>query len=395
MIHDSDTYIFTSESVTEGHPDKLCDQISDAVVDHFLSLEPYSTIRCECAVSGAIIFIAAHFAADITVDFTHLARKVVKQIGYDQPDFNPKSCSILTSPRAAAIEPANRLDDRSLSGDLDAIKAKNQVTVFGYAVNESPVLMPLPIYLANKLTRRLTRARKQNELPYLMPDAKVQVGIQYEGGTPKRIHSITMEIHTRTLDKPDLLTLQADLYDVVIAPALNQAPLTPDAKTKININPNGPYLGGPLHHSGLTGRKSAVDTYGEYARHSGKALSGKDPLRVDRIGAYAARFAAKNIVAAGLADACEVMVSYATGAARPVSLMVDAFGTGSATNRELADRVGEAFDFRPAGILKRFELQHLPGRHADGFYQKLSSNGHVGREDLELPWEQTDMFKDI
>lgn len=389
----AERYIFTSESVTEGHPDKMCDQISDAVVDHFLSLEPFSTVRCECAISGAIIFIAAHFASTITVDFTHLARKVVKDIGYDQADFNPKSCSILTSPRAASIDPADHFDEHTLSdAQMEAIKAKNQVTVFGYAVDQSPVFMPLPIYKANKLTRRLTHVRKQNILPYLMPDAKVQVGVQYDRLTPKRIHSITLEVHTRTIGKPDAKTMKEDLMEAVIAPVFDNAPIAPDADTDVNINPNGPYLGGPLYHSGLTGRKCAVDTYGEYARHSGKALSGKDPLRIDRIGVYAARYAAKNLVAAGLAKACEVMVSYATGSAQPVSLMVNTFGTSEYPDAQLADRLRDTFDFRPAGILKRFSLRHLPSQQASGFFQKLSTNGHVGREDLDLPWERKDMF---
>ncbi len=390
----AERYIFTSESVTEGHPDKMCDQISDAVVDHFLSLEPFSTVRCECAISGAIIFIAAHFASTITVDFTHLARKVVKDIGYDQADFNPKSCSILTSPQAETIDPANQFDASSLSdAQIEAIKAKNQVTVFGYAVDESPVLMPLPIYKANKLTRRLTQVRKQTILPYLMPDAKVQVGVQYDRSKPQRIHSITLEVHTRTIGKPDAKTMKADLMEAVIDPVFENAPIAPDADTVVHVNPNGPYLGGPVYHSGLTGRKCAVDTYGEYARHSGKALSGKDPLRVDRIGVYAARYAAKNIVAAGLANACEVMVSYATGAAQPVSLMVNTFGTGKQSDSQLADRLRSHFDFRPAGIIKQFRLRTLPSQQSGGFYQKLSANGQVGREDLDLPWERTEMFE--
>jgi S-adenosylmethionine synthetase len=246
--------------------------------------------------------------------------------------------------------------------------------------------------MANKLTRRLTYARKQNLLPYLMPDAKVQVGVQYDRWTPQRIHSITLEVHTRIAHKPDVETIKTDLMEAVVTPVFDHASIAPDNDTEININPNGPYLGGPLYHSGLTGRKCAVDTYGEYARHSGKALSGKDPLRVDRIGVYAARYAAKNVVAAGLANACEVMVSYATGAARPVSLMVNTFGTGTQPDPQLAERIRSHFDFRPAGILKQFALRHLPGRQAAGFFQKLSANGHVGREDLDLPWERTDMF---
>ncbi|MDX9786518.1 MAG: methionine adenosyltransferase [Desulfobacterales bacterium] len=385
-----DNFVFTSESVTEGHPDKLCDQVSDAVVDHFLALEPCSKVRCECAVSGAIVFIAARFASTVTVDLTHVARKVIKRIGYDQPEFNPKNCSILTSPQAAAIDESSRFDERTLSdSEINNIPARNQVTVFGYATNESPVLMPLPIFLANRLTQRLSAVRKERVLPYLMPDSKVQVGVEYKQRIPYRIHSITMEIHTRHLSNPNTEILKQDLLDAVVTPVFHSMAITPDEKTWVNVNPDGPYLGGPLNHSGLTGRKNAVDTYGEYARQSGKALSGKDPMRVDRIGAYAARYAAKNLVAAGLATSCEVAVSYANGLAAPVSIMVNTFGTGRESDQHLTDLVQERFEFRPAGILKAFELRHLPARHPDGFFQRLSSYGHFGREDIALPWEKT------
>jgi len=389
MIND---YMFTSESVTEGHPDKLCDQISDAVVDHFLSLDPNSMVRCESAVSGAIIFIAARFASTITADFSLLTRKVIKRIGYDQPDFNAENCSILTAPRALAIDENHRFDERSLTdAQIDKIPSRNQVTVFGFAVDESPVLMPLPIYLANRLTQKLAEARKTALLPYLMPDSKVQVGVAYKDKVPCRIHSITLEVHTRHPNKPGTQSLKQDFMETIVQPVFKNLKVRPDEKTMVNTNPNGPYLAGPSHHSGLTGRKIAVDTYGEYARHSGKALSGKDPLRVDRTGAYAARYAAKNIVAAGLAKTCEVMVSYATGIALPVSLIVNTFGSGVKSDQELTEIVRDRFEFRPAGILKAFQLRHLPARHPDGFFQRLSAYGHFGREDLGLPWEMTDM----
>jgi S-adenosylmethionine synthetase len=389
-------FIFTSESVTEGHPDKLCDQISDAVVDHFLSLDPSSQIRCECAVSGAIVFIAARFNAGIAVDFTRLARKVIKRIGYDQPDFNPMNCSILTSSKSLEEEKHLSFDENTLSDmAIDEIPAKNQVTVFGYAVNESSVLMPFPIFMANRMTRQLSQVRKDAVLPYLLPDGKIQVGVEYHRRTPVRIHSITLEVYTHNPHKPDVKTLGRELYDMVVVPAFAGMNIQPDNETLINVNPDGPYLGGPLHHSGLTGRKNAVDTYGEYTRHSGKALSGKDPLRVDRIGAYAARYAAKNIVAAQLADVCEVMVSYGTGRARPVSLIVNTFGTGRESDHHLAERVGSCFEFRPAGILKAFKLRHLSAAHPGGFFQKLSSYGHFGREDIDLPWEKTDKINQL
>jgi S-adenosylmethionine synthetase len=385
-------FMFTSQSVTEGHPDKMCDQISDAVVDHILSQSHEAQVRCECAISNAIIFIAASFASEAVIDFSRLARNVIRRIGYDSPEFSPKTCSILSSPKALPVGRIRRFDERTLSNrEIDSIPAKNQVTVFGYACSESPVCLPLPIYLAHRLARKLTEVRKNGTLPYLMPDAKVHVGVSYEGRTPKRIHSITMEIHTQNPDKPGQTVLAGDIAECVITPAFETVGVRPDAHTLLNINPDGPYAGGPANHSGVTGRKKAMDNYGEFTRHSGKALSGKDPLRVDRCGTYAARFVAKNLLAAGLADPCEVMVSYGTGLAQPVSLMVNSFGSAPCPDTDLIRLVEHHFDLRPAAILKRFELRHLPARHPEGFYQHLAAYGHFGREDLALPWEQTDM----
>jgi S-adenosylmethionine synthetase len=302
------------------------------------------------------------------------------------------SCSILTSPKATTIDGSHRFNEQSISDkEIDEIPARNQVTVFGYAVDEHPALLPLPIYLANRLTRQLTQVRKTAILPYLMPDAKIQVGVEYNRQIPHRIHSITLEVHTRRLGKPSRPTLLKDFMETVVQPVFKNLSVVPDEQTAVNINPNGVYLGGPSHHSGLTGRKMAVDTYGEYTRHSGKALSGKDPLRVDRTGAYAARYAAKNIVASGLANRCEVLVSYATGLARPVSIMVNTFGSGCRSDQKLTDLVRDRFEFRPAGILQSFQLRHLPARRPNGFFRQLSAYGHFGREELDLPWEKTDM----
>jgi S-adenosylmethionine synthetase len=383
--------MFTSESVTEGHPDKLCDQISDAIVDHFLRQDPYARVRAECAVSSAIIFIAARFASSAKVDFAHLARKVIRKIGYDQPDFNDKICSILSAPQELQVEKTSRFSDEELTEKkIEKIAAKNQVTLFGFACDHTPVLMPLPIWLSNKLARQLTRVRREKILPYIQPDGKVQVGVAFKDRKPKRIHSVTISTSQNSAAKAGSKKLHQDILENVINPVFKDEPIQPDKSTRIFINPDGPYLGGPTHHSGLTGRKSAVDTYGKYARHSGDALSGKDPLRIDRVGAYAARYAAKNVVAAGLASECEVMLSYSIGLTQPVSMQVQTFGTAKIPETKIVELLTENFDFRLAGILKQFKLRQLPLKHLDGFYQKLAVYGHFGRTDMDLPWEATD-----
>ena len=384
--------MFTSESVTEGHPDKLCDQISDAIVDDFLRQDPYARIRTECAVSSAIVFIAARFSSSATVDLSRTARKVIEQVGYDQQDFNARSCSILTIPQEGPLDQKNRFNEHELSEKaLDQIPVRNQVTVFGFACDQTPMLMPHPIWLAHKLSRQLSAVRLQGTLPYLMPDGRVQVGVEFKNRRPKRIYSVTVEASQKKVREPSLRKLQGDIVEVVINPVFKTEEVKPDKKTRIFVNPDGPVaVGGPSYHSGLTGRKSAVDTYGEYARHSGKALSGKDPLRIDRVGAYVARYAAKNVVAAGLASECEVTLSYALGLPRPVSLQVDTLGTGKISNPEIGALVKRHFDFRLAGILREFDLRHLPSTQAGGFYQKLAAYGHVGRMDLDVPWEKTD-----
>ena len=384
-------FMYTSESVTEGHPDKLCDQISDAIVDHLLTQDPYARVRAECAVSRAIVFIATRFATRANIDFTRLARKVIQRIGYDHPDFNPQTCSILTSPRALQIKEEDLFDEATLSDEqMEKITARNQATVFGFACNHSSLLLPLPIAIAHRMARQLTTVFKQGSIGYLMPDAKVQVGIEFKDRKPSRIYSVALEVHLREGKVPKLAHIAEELTREVILPATTSENLEPDTQTRIMINPDGPYAGGPMNHSGLTGRKNAVDTYGEYSRHSGKALSGKDPMRIDRIGAYAARYAAKNIVAAGLADECEVVLSYTSGVSQPVALMAQANGTGKVSDNQLTELLNSHFDFRPAAILKRFRLRHLPGDHPTGFYQRLAAYGHFGRDDIDLPWEQTD-----
>lgn len=384
-------FIFTSESVTEGHPDKLCDQISDAIVDRFLTYDPYARIRAECAVSSAIVFIAARFRSDIKMDFAHVARKIIKHIGYDLEDFNEKICSILTAPKALPIDRKTRFDEHALSDrDISRIPARNQVTVFGFACDQTQAFLPMPIWLAHQLVRQLTAIRRLKVLPYLMPDGRVQVGVEYRDRRPSRIHSVTLVADQRDLRMPGIRKLRSDIIASVIEPVFAKEEIQPDDRTRINVNPDGPYQGGPPHHSGLTGRKNAVDTYGEYARHSGKALSGKDPIRIDRIGAYVARYAAKNVVAAGLAAECEVLLSYSLGITQPVSLQIQTFGTGTISEKEIAKRVQQHFDFRPAAIIRDFDLRNLPAQNSGRFYQRLAAYGHFGRRDLDLPWERTD-----
>jgi len=388
-------FIFTSESVTEGHPDKLCDQISDAIVDHFLQQDPYARVIAECAVATAIVFIAARFNADASVDFAALARSVINQIGYNQQGFNGRSCSIVTSLKEMDIRNESRFDEKTLSEEqMDHILIKNQVTLFGFACNQTPTLIPLPIWLAHKLARKLTSVRLQRTLSYLEPDGKTQVAVEFRQGKPYRIHSITLiasQTKAPQSGGPTLKGLENDLRELVIAPVFKDEKIIPDGKTRIFVNPDGPFImGGPSIHSGLTGRKNAIDTYGEYARQSGAALSGKGPMRIDRIGAYAARYAAKNIVAAGLAEECEVQLSYSIGFSRRVSIQVETFGSGKVSEDKIVELLNDHFDFRLAGILKQFNLRYLPLILKGGFYRKLAAYGHMGRMDIGLPWEVTD-----
>jgi S-adenosylmethionine synthetase len=385
-------FMFTSESVTEAHPDKLCDQISDAIVDRFLQQDPYGRIITECAVSTGIVFIAARFEPNANVDVTNIARQVIEQAGYQEKEFNGKNCSILTSLTELPPEEHHLFDEKDLSDtEIDQITVTSQATVFGFACNQTYTLMPLPIWLAHKLARRISEVRKQKTLPYLTPDGKTQVGVEYKNRQPYRIHSITVIASQNQRAKPDLQQLQDDIRETVIYPVFANEKIKPDAKTRIFINPHGQLIiGGPTTHAGLTGRKNAIDTYGEYSKHSGSALSGKDPIRIDRIGAYAARYAAKNVVAAKLADECEVQLSYSIGLSRPVSVQVETFGTGKISDEEITAILERHFDFRLAGIIKKFNLRFLPSLTKGGFYRKLAAYGHVGRSDIELPWEKVD-----
>ena len=387
-------FIFMSESVTEGHPDKICDQISDAIVDHFLAQDPQARVRAECAVATSILFIAARFVSGIKVDIPGVARKFLSQLGYVKPDFDAPTCSILTSlqeypPDADLFFNENRLTEEQ----VENIHVRQQATVFGFACRQTAALMPLPIWLAHQLARQLVTARVQNLAPYLSPDGKTQIGVEYRNRRPFRIHSVTVIAGSSNAvcrEIPDE-RLHHDIREAVIKPAFADEELKPDDQTLIFVNPmEHLILGGPGVHSGLTGRKTAVDTYGEYARTSGNALSGKDPVHIDRVGAYAARYAAKNVVAAGLAEECEVQLSYSIGFSRPVSLQVETFGTGKFPDEKLANLVERHFDFRLAAILRDFNLRHLPALNKGRFYRKLAAYGQVGRLDLNLPWEVTD-----
>lgn len=386
-------YIHTSESVTEGHPDKLCDQISDAIVDRFLERDFSSRVIAECAVSLSVVFIAARFASRIKVDFPNVARKVLRRIGYIDHEFNYKTCSILTSLKEMAPDQAVLFEESELSDeDIDRIPASDQVTIFGYACNQSPTLMPLPIWLAHKLARRLSSVRHEKVLPYLAPDGTTQVGVEYRDRVPRRIHSITINSTQKDRSFPEVNVLRDDIREAVIDVAFEDESIVPDNDTLVFINPYGPLkLGGPSVHSGLTGRKNAIDTYGGYSRNSGSALSGKDPLRIDRVAAYAARYAAKNIVASGLAGECEVQLSYTIGQPNPVSIQVETHGTRKIPHDEMVALVTKNFDFRLGAIIRQFNLRKLPKKHqTTGFYRRLAAYGHFGRPDMDLPWEATD-----
>jgi len=390
--------IFTSESATAGHPDKLCDQISDAIVDRFLEQDPYAVIRSECAVASGVLFLASRFSSKATVDVAQVARRVISKVGYDQEDFNSRTCSILTSIKELAPDASAVFDAESLTEDeIEGLHVKQQGTFFGYACRQSAPLMPLPIWLAHKLAMRIDTVRQQKILPYLAPDGKTQVSVEYINRTPSRIHSVSI---CTTLIQPErvraLLTLKGDIREAVVEPAFKDETVRPDDKTRFFLNPEGVLMvGGPAVHSGLTGRKNASDLYGEYSRYSGSALSGKDPLRIDRVGNYAARYAAKNVVASGLAEECEVQLSYSIGLSRPVSIQVDTFETGAISDTRILALVKDLFDFRLGAIIKEFDLRNLPVRSKGGFYRKLAVYGQVGRMDVDLPWERTDKAEQL
>jgi S-adenosylmethionine synthetase len=388
MIND---YIFTSESVTCGHPDKICDQVSDAIVDHFLRQDPDARIIAECAVSSGVMFISSHYATSaVALDISDIARRTIREIGYPKDVFDADDCTILTSIMDHSATDYMPTDlDTMTDKAIDKITARQQASVFGYACDQTKDLMPLPIWLAHRLAQRMDVIQASKKLPYLLPDAEIQVGFEFQDSQPVRTHSITLVATQDENSDIDREELRDDLIDRVIKPVLKKEKVKADEDIIIHINPGGIRKGGgPAVHSGLTGRKTGIDTYGGYARSSGAALSGKDPMRIDRIGAYIARYAAKNVVAAGLARECEVQLSYSIGCADPVSLRVRTFGSSELEDGVIADRLKELIDFRPGGIVRDLGLKQLSARFG-GFYRKLAVYGHMGRSDIEAPWEST------
>jgi S-adenosylmethionine synthetase len=398
-------YLFTSESVTEGHPDKICDQISDTILDALLSQDSRSRVAAEVVVNTGLVLITGEVSTKATVNYVDLARQKIAEIGYTDASngFSANSCAVLValdeqSPDIAqGVNTAQEQRDQTSDEALDAIGAGDQGLMFGFACNETPELMPMPVALAHRLSLRLATVRKDGTLPYLGPDGKTQVSVTYEAGQPVGIDTLLISTqHAPTVadltdDQAIQAQIRADLQTHVIAPVFAEMPVKPDANTRLFVNPTGKFvIGGPQGDSGLTGRKIIVDTYGGYSRHGGGAFSGKDPTKVDRSAAYACRHMAKNIVAAGLADKCEVQVSYAIGVARPVSMTLETFGTGKVDEDRLLDVLRELFELRPAGIIQAYNLQNLPSERGGRFYQNVAAYGHFGRTDLDLPWEQLD-----
>ena len=371
--------LFTSESVTEGHPDKICDQISDAILDAILKQDPTARVACETTCTTGMVSVMGEITTTGYVDIPKIARETVLEIGYDRAKygFDGTTCAVITSIDEQSPDIAQGVD---VSEDDKSTGAGDQGMMFGYACDETPELMPLPISLAHKLAKRLTDVRKDGTLTYLRPDGKTQVTVEYENDIPKRIDTIV--ISTQHSNEVELSTIREDMKKHVIAPIIDASMM--DGATKVYVNPTGRFVvGGPQGDSGLTGRKIIVDTYGGYARHGGGAFSGKDPTKVDRSAAYASRWVAKNIVAAGLAKRCEIQLAYAIGVAKPVSVMVDTFGTGVVSDDMIAEVVNEVFDLRPAAIISALDLRKP-------IYKKLAAYGHMGREDLGVLWEKTD-----
>lgn len=377
--------LFTSESVTEGHPDKLCDQVSDAVLDAILAQDPLARVACECATNTGLLLVMGEITTKAYVDIQQIARDTIREIGFDSDEsgFNADSCGIITSideqspDIAMGVNCALEGRDR---GDMDT-GAGDQGMMFGFACDETPELMPLPISLAHRLAKRLADVRKSNTLPFLLPDGKSQVTVEYEDDRPVRIDTVV--VSAQHLPGVSSETIRSGIIDHVITPILPGELV--DGETRILVNPTGRFVvGGPKGDSGLTGRKIIVDTYGGYARHGGGAFSGKDATKVDRSAAYAARYLAKNVVAGGLAKKCEIQIAYAIGVARPVSVMVDTFGTGKVADEELSRMVTKAYDLRPQAIIESLGLRRP-------IFKQTAAYGHFGRTDIDLPWEHTDL----
>lgn len=379
--------LFTSESVTEGHPDKICDQISDSILDALLEQDPMSRVACETAITTGLVLVMGEITTSAQVDFQNIIRDTITEIGYDDSakGFDASTCGVMVALDKQSADIAlgvdQALESKLTDTELDAIGAGDQGMMFGYATNETDEYMPYPIYLAHRLTRQLATVRKDGTLPYLRPDGKSQVTVEYDkSGTPVRLDAVV--ISSQHSEGITWEQIQEDIKKHVISPILPAELI--DEDTKIYINPTGRFvIGGPNGDSGLTGRKIIVDTYGGWARHGGGAFSGKDPTKVDRSAAYAARYVAKNLVAAGLCDKAEIQLSYAIGVASPTSIRIDTFGTGKLADEKLVDIIHENFDLRPAGIIQMLDLRRP-------IYKGTAAYGHFGRSDLDLPWEKTD-----
>ena len=407
-------FLFTSESVTEGHPDKVCDQISDAILDEFLTKDNKSRVAAETTVTTGMALVCGEITSDCYVDIPAVVRQTIKNIGYvgeNGGGFDYKTCAVLTSIDEQstdiaggvnkALETRNDNADTS-SAETEDIGAGDQGIMFGYACNETPELMPLPISLAHKLSYRLSRVRKKGIVDYLRPDGKSQVTVEYVDGKPARIHTVLIStqhdpvIGTISDNAKVQEIIRNDIKQHVVDYVFKNERIKPDEKTIILVNPSGRFvIGGPQGDAGVTGRKIIVDTYGGYSRHGGGAFSGKDPTKVDRSAAYAARYVAKNIVKAGLAEKCEIELAYAIGVAEPISVLVDTFGTGKISDEDLAELVNNNFDLRPVGIINKFDLRNLPAKNGGKFYQKLAAYGHMGRTDIEVPWEETEKAESL
>lgn len=410
----SKNFLFTSESVTEGHPDKVCDQISDAILDEFLTKYPKSRVAAETTVTTGLALVCGEITSDCYVDIPKVVRSTIENIGYIGEaggGFDAKTCAVLTSIDEQSCDIAGgvnkafeaREDNADTStAETENLGAGDQGIMFGYACNETPELMPLPISLAHRLAFRLAEVRKQGLLKYLRPDGKSQVTVEYTDGKPSRIDTVLIstqhdpEINGETDNHKIQAIIKKDLIELVVNEVFKNDELKPDESTKYLINPSGRFVvGGPQGDAGLTGRKIIVDTYGGYSRHGGGAFSGKDPTKVDRSAAYAARWVAKNIVAAGLAEKCELELAYAIGVAEPISVMVDTFDTGKIPDEEICCLVKQNFDLRPAAIINTFDLRGLPAKNGGKFYQKLAAYGHMGRLDFEVPWEATNKAEEL